>query len=513
MSKNNKGKIPPIRYFVQGMHCASCEMIIEKKIGKEKGVSSVEVDLNKGQVLINTKSHTHISESYLNYLFKDDGYTFSVKPLSKNNKLELDQSECEVTCTTEESTEEPNYMPYAIAIILVMGFYLLQKSGFTSLISVNSQSSLPVFFLFGLLAGLSSCAALVGGIILSLSKQWLSQYGQRDSFLRKSEPHILFNVGRVVGYGLLGGLLGYVGTFFKLSSGFSATMVLAVSMLMVLMGLQMLGVKALAKFQLRFPKALTRKFSNEENFQGRFGPLLMGALTFFLPCGFTITAQALALSSGSTLQGALIMALFALGTVPGLLAIGLSSVKLFSNPQISKQFSIVAGVLVLFFAAFNINSQLSVLGVSNLGDVLGAVTSTQATGKGTTAGLVPVEGGKQVVRMNASSSGYSPNRFKVKVGQVVRLEITDTGTSGCTNAVISKLWDGQISLTPGQVSTKEFTPTKAGVYKFSCWMGMVTGTIEVVDSAGKAGPANAQPIGTGAKGCGCGGGGSCGGSK
>lgn len=285
--------------------------------------------------------------------------------------------------------------------------------------------------------------------------------------------------------------------------------------MMVLLGLQMLGVKALAKYQLRFPKALTRKFSNEENFQGKFGPLLMGALTFFLPCGFTITSQALALSSGSPIQGALIMGLFALGTVPGLLAIGLGSVKLFSNPKMSQQFSIIAGILVLFFAGSNINSQLSVLGVSNIGDVLGAVSTAQSANAGSVTGLVPVEGGKQIIRMDASSTGYSPSRFKVKVGQVVRMEITDTGTSGCTNAVISKLWDGQIPLTEGQTSTKEFTPTKAGVYKFSCWMGMVTGTIEVVDSTGSSGPANAKPIGTGAKGCGCGGGGggSCGGSK
>lgn len=516
MSKNNKGKIPPLRYFVQGMHCASCEMIIEKKIRKENGVSSAEVDLNKGQVLINTKNDTHITEDYLNYLFKDDGYTFSKKPFSKKQNSDIDQSECEVACATEKQSDGPNYTPFAIAALLVMGFYLLQKSGFSSLISVNSGSSLPVFFLFGLLAGLSSCAALVGGIILSLSKQWLSMYSKDDSSVKKAEPHILFNIGRVAGYGFFGALLGFMGTFFKLSPSFSATLVIVVSLMMVLLGLQMLGVKALAKYQLRFPKTLTRKFSNEENFQGKFGPLLMGALTFFLPCGFTITAQALALSSGSPLQGALIMSLFALGTVPGLLAIGLGSVKLFSNPKVSQQFSVIAGILVLFFAGFNINSQLSVLGVSNIGDVLGAVTTAQAsTTKVTTTGLVPVEGGKQIIRMDASSTGYSPNRFKVRVGQVVRMEITDTGTSGCTNAVISKLWEGQISLTNGQVSTKEFTPTKAGVYKYSCWMGMVTGTIEVVDSAGNAGPANAQPIGTGAKGCGCGGGGgaSCGSSR
>ena len=495
MKKSKKSKLC---FFVQGMHCASCEMIIEKKLKKEKGVTSVEVDLSNGQVYVETQSSTPISEDYLNSLFRRDNYTFSANPV--------------VDSHNQVTVEAIDITPYGIAALLIMAFYILQQSGFTSLVSVNSQSSLPLFFTFGLIAGLSSCAALVGGIILSLSKQWLSLYGNDESFVKKTEPHLLFNVGRVVGYGFFGALLGFLGTFFRPSIGFSATLIISVSLLMVLLGFQMLGVKALAKYQLRLPKRITRKFSNEENFKGRLGPLLMGALTFFLPCGFTITAQALAITSGSPIQGSLIMSIFALGTVPGLLSIGIGSVKMFTNSNVSKQFSTIAGIIVIFFAGFNINSQMTVLGFSNIGDVLGAVT-TSSTKTGNISGLAPIEKGKQIIRIKASSDGYSPNKFRVKVGQLVRVEITDVGTSGCTNAVISKLWDGQISLNKGQVSTKEFTPSKVGVYKFSCWMGMVSGTIEVVDKTGNAGPANAEPIGTGAKGCGCGGSGSCAGSK
>ena len=91
--------------------------------------------------------------------------------------------------------------------------------------------------------------------------------------------------------------------------------------------------------------------------------------------------------------------------------------------------------------------------------------------------------GKQVIKMDASSSGYSPDYFKVKAGIPVRWEITDRGTSGCTNAIISRtLFDGPINLVPGTTSVKEFTPpTTPGTYRFSCWMGMINGTIEVVN--------------------------------
>ena len=85
--------------------------------------------------------------------------------------------------------------------------------------------------------------------------------------------------------------------------------------------------------------------------------------------------------------------------------------------------------------------------------------------------------------MNASASGYSPNTFTVKAGQKVRWEITDTGTSGCTNAVIARsLFQGPVNLVPGTTSVKEFTaPTTPGTYRFSCWMGMISGTIEVIN--------------------------------
>lgn len=491
-------------YYVQGMHCASCEILIEKRIIKEDSVQMVDVSLVKETVTIEYDSNQKITSDYLNKIFKEDGYRFSVTPFNKSKKIATD-SHCAIS---DESPTNP-YTPFFIAGIFIIGYIFLSKTGLSSLISVNSQSSLPFFFLFGLLAGISSCAALVGGIILSLSKQWLSIYNDNDSTFKKAEPHFMFNIGRVLGYAVFGAILGMAGSFFKLSPIFTATLVITISLVMVLFGLQMVGFKALRNFQIRLPKSITGKMADESNFKSRFGPFLMGALTFFLPCGFTITAQALALTSGSLLQGALIMGLFALGTVPGLLAIGLGSVKFHSNPKLAKQFSMVAGMLILFFAAFNINSQLAVLGVSNASDLLSAPTTNK-----TTVELPPMVNGTQVVKINASASGYVPNKISLRANTPTRWEVTTNNISGCTNAIISRgLFSGQIDLVDGTVSTKEFTSPKPGVYKYSCWMGMVSGTVEVVDDTGSTGTAvNAAPVESGAQGCGCGGGGGSGGS-
>lgn len=498
-----QSSIREFTYFVKGMHCASCEVLIEKRLLKFKGVKSVEASTVKEEVLVEFEGQRPTRED-LTRAFRDDGYTFFDRPIKDQN--ERQEGNLSNTLVT--------------AGIIIFLFFLLNKMGLSSWVNVSSSSSLPAFFFLGLLAGLSSCAALVGGLVLSMSKQWLSLYHVKDSTTAKLQPHVMFGVGRLISYAFFGAILGGIGSRLQISPSVNALLVLVVSVLMFLLGLQMLGVKSLRKFQITMPKFITRRAADESKFQGKHMPFVLGAATFFLPCGFTITAQGLALLSGSAWQGGLIMLSFALGTVPMLLAIGLSSVKFSSRPHLANKFLKVAGAVVLFFALFNVNAQMNVLGFSSFSDALSGAKNGAAVNavQIDDSDLPPVVAGKQVIKMDAGSTGYSPNYFKVKVGVPVRWEITDSGTSGCTNAILSRgLFDGQIQLTPGEVSVKEFTPTKAGKYKFSCWMGMISGTIEVVDRSGSSrstggGAETAAVVPSGAKGCGCGGGGSGGGS-
>src|SRR3989338_3544210 len=482
-----------ITYYVKGMHCASCEVLIENKLLKTDGVKSVEASTARGTVMIENTDRKPTAHG-LSKAFKEEGYSFFDHPV-------------QVT----ENASGGAAKTIVIAAAIIAAFIALNKFGIGSWIKVSATSSLPAFFLLGVLAGLSSCAALVGRLILSMSKQWVELYDRDDSTLKKFQPHLMFNVGRLVAYGAFGAILGGIGSKLQVSPSLTSFLVITVSVVMVLLGLQMLGVKALRKFQLTMPKAMTRYVADESKFKGRYMPSVMGALTFFFHCGFTITDQGLALLSGSPLQGGLMMFLFALGTAPTLIAIGVSSIKFSSRPHWSARFLKIAGILVLFFALFNINAQMNVLGFSSLSDIslkpLASVSASQDD-------LPPLVDGKQVLKMNASSSGYEPNYFKIKANIPVRWEITDVGTSGCTNAVVSRgLFSDQIPLTPGQTSVKEFTPTKPGKYKFSCWMGMISGVIEVVvgnDAGTSAAPIAAAEtvVPSGAKGCGCGGGGS-----
>ena len=446
------------------MHCASCEILIEKKLLDLPGVKLADASMGKGEVLVEYDGEKPSSEK-LNEIFKDANYKFF--DAGKNIHEEIKKEK-------PEKKSNSTLVAFDIAIVIIIAFLILDKLGVANFLSLSSTSSLFTFFGFGLLAGISSCAALVGGIILSMSKQWNSLYLQDQSTSKKLQPHIMFNLGRVISYTVLGGVLGLIGSRLQLSSKFTAVLIVVISVLMIALGLQMLGLKAFRKFQLALPKSATRKIANENNFQAKYAPFVMGALTFFLPCGFTITTQGLALLSGNAFYGALIMGSFALGTVPMLFFIGLSSVKLSSKPHLAERFSKVAGFLVLFFALFNISNQITVLGFSG-------INSNQNQIQVGDNGLPAIVNGEQIIKMTASGNGDSPNYFKVKAGIPVKWEITAGNSLGCNAAIISSnLFDGQVDLTPGQVSVKEFTPQKSGVYVFSCTMGMIRGTIEVV---------------------------------
>lgn len=434
-------KLKTIDYSVVGTHCHSCELLIENEVKKIPGVKSVSASIADSKVKIEYKK-SKPGLNILNKLFKDSGYSFS--EINQNNR---------VSPPLVKGGDGGRFFSIFFVSLLVLVYYFLLKSNLLPSFNVSTASYPPAFFFFGLLAGFSTCAALVGGLVLSLSQSW-SKY--------KLVPVLSFNLGRLIIFAVLGGILGYFGSFFRLSITLNIIITVLVSLLMLALGLQMLGVKALQKFSLALPKSFTGKFSSADKFQGQYLPFILGGLTFFLPCGFTLTTQSLALASGNVLSGALIMGFFALGTFIPLFLIGLTGTKITGSKTVSQ----IAGLLLLIFAIFNLKNQFNLLDFNHSVSPVNISQSNEVF----------------VLKMSASATGYTPNNFQVKAGQKIRWEITDTGTGGCTNGLIARsLFSGIVNLVPGTTSVKEFiAPTTPGIYHFSCWMGMISGTIEVL---------------------------------
>ena len=148
------GNLKEKNYFVKGMHCASCEILIEKKLLELEGIKSVEATVSKGEVLIEHEGKLPSTET-LNKIFKKENYVFSDRKIEVSNGF--NRKEFLIT--------------FGMGLLIILLFIGLIKLGLSGLINVNSSSSLITFFVFGLLAGISTCAALVGGLVLSMSKQ------------------------------------------------------------------------------------------------------------------------------------------------------------------------------------------------------------------------------------------------------------------------------------------------------------------------------------------------------
>jgi len=240
-------------------------------------------------------------------------------------------------------------IPIGLAFLAL--FFVVQKSGILNL-GLGGAVTPVTSLIVGLVASVSSCLAVVGGLVLSLS----AQVAEDDKTNKK--PFYLFHIGRLVGFALLGGVLGALGGAVGVSFTFGAVLGIVASLVMIILGLNLVGLLHKSAFTL--PSGMFDYFRKVEH--QTFAPLIIGVGTFFLPCGFTQSMQVAALSSGSFVSGFLIMLMFALGTLPVLLVLSFGSVT-FAQSKYAPLFFKSVGVVVLGFGTFALLAGLVGLGL------------------------------------------------------------------------------------------------------------------------------------------------------
>jgi sulfite exporter TauE/SafE len=242
-----------------------------------------------------------------------------------------------------------------IALLFVLGFIVLQKLGLVNLVN-SSDMTYGTAFVVGLIASVSTCMAVVGGIVLSLSVSFAKEGD-------KVRPQALFHVGRLVSFFLLGGVIGVLGSVFQLGATGVFVLGLVVALILLILGINLLDIFPWAKkLQLTMPKALGTRVHSLKNANHTLTPLLVGVVTFFLPCGFTQSMQIYTLTTGSFWKGGLTMLAFALGTLPVLALLSFSSLGIQKKTQ-SGVFFKAAGLIVIFFALFNLLNTLVAAGI------------------------------------------------------------------------------------------------------------------------------------------------------
>lgn len=437
-----------IKLDITGLHCKACEIISEETLKKIKNVQQATVNYRTGEAEI-IYDQEPPSQKEIETRLKEIGYQLNSH--AENKK--------------DEAPSKTNYQWLFLVLTIIAVYYLISRTDSLDFGSFLGQKdfSLSLALLVGLVAGVSTCLALVGGLVLGVTANFAKNHPESNRF-KKFQPQIIFNLGRIGGFFILGGLLGLIGSGFSLSPLANGLLVLLTGLVIMFLGLKLLNIfPELNDLNISFPKKFGQipKTNNS---------LILGALTFFLPCGFTQAMQIYALNTGNFIAGGLVMALFALGTAPGLLGLGgLATLIKTSN---SKAFFRVMGVIIIIFALFNINNGFKLIQISAPSNYQEAATE-EALSSG-----VEIKNNIQVVTMAETNRGYAPNKFTILKDVPVRWIIDARAPYSCASALIVPALNIKRQLKSGE-NIIEFTPTKIGTIPFSCSMGMYTGSFTV----------------------------------
>jgi sulfite exporter TauE/SafE/plastocyanin domain-containing protein len=451
---------------IGGMTCINCQNRIEKKLKSLEGIEDAAVDYSAGSAKI-TFDEEAVSLASIKSAIESLGYTMP-----------------------EEGHAERTALKIAGVLVIILALASLLRMFSTSSIAASfplaeEGMGYGMLLVIGLFTSVH-CIAMCGGINLSQS---IGGGGTplATARLRRSSatpppgappqapymlllPGLLYNAGRLVSYTAVGFAVGALGSVITVSDLFRNIVLLIAGLFMIIMGINMLGLfPFLRRLTPRLPQFLTKKIDEQKT--GR-GPLVIGILNGFMPCGPLQAMQLYALSTGSPIKGGISMFLFCIGTIPLMFALGaaggiLSGVKgsAFSRRAIQVGAILVAAMGVVMFSN----------GLSGAGFVSPQLGSSARSGE---AGSV-MQNGLQII-----NSTLLPNRYPaitVQQGIPVRwiINAPQGSINGCNNRVFIREYGIQHTFKYGD-NVIEFLPEKAGRFVYSCWMSMIRSSITVL---------------------------------
>jgi sulfite exporter TauE/SafE len=351
-----------------------------------------------------------------------------------------------------------------VAVLLALGHLDLLPKQF----GVSETMSYGLVFVIGLVASVSSCIAVTGGLLVAVAAKY-TEASAALTPVQRMKPHIYFNAGRILSYTLLGGAIGALGSALTLSPEINGLLTLVASAVMILLGLQMLKLlPALTRFLPTMPKSFSHFIHDLAERDTNGGAFVLGAATFFLPCGFTQALQLYVLSKGSFAIGALTMLAFSLGTLPALLS--LSAMSSVASGSFQRHFLKFAGAAVIVLGIANIQYGLVLTGSAmNVASVKPETPPVEMSPP-----LMTATQGKQVVVMRIDGFSYIPNRFTVKQGVPVEWRIDASEAAGCGRFLLAPRLGIRKLLSDRSTTTISFVPQETGEFGFNCGMGMMT---------------------------------------
>ncbi|GLS84573.1 sulfite exporter TauE/SafE family protein [Paraferrimonas haliotis] len=184
-------------------------------------------------------------------------------------------------------------------------------------------------FVVGLL-GAGHCFGMCGGLMAAMS---MAIKGATPA--QRFQLLVGYNLGRIVSYALIGALIAAFTLTLAKVTQLNAHLVwlrVLAALLMMLTALYIAGInqwlmaiERLGQGVWRSIQPLAQRLLSVEN---PFQAFLAGMVWGWLPCGLVYSMLTWSLASADVQQGALLMAAFGVGTLPALLAIGVSAERL-----------------------------------------------------------------------------------------------------------------------------------------------------------------------------------------
>jgi len=203
------------------------------------------------------------------------------------------------------------------------------------------------------LGSLGHCIGMCGGIVIAYSS---TKIDAKMSNIYQSLSHLIYSLGRVTTYTVMGAVFGAIGGVVSFSNTAISTLTIIAGIFMVLTGLSIVG-------RLKFLTRIEHSFSRSGWYQDIFRSVLrskslnsffiLGLLNGLLPCGLVYFFAVTAASTGSPIWGAVVMMIFGLSTIPSLFALGFFS-GMFTRNNLRKAMMNLSAIVVISYGFYTI---------------------------------------------------------------------------------------------------------------------------------------------------------------
>jgi sulfite exporter TauE/SafE/copper chaperone CopZ len=436
-------------FKAKGMTCNNCERIIAKQVKKIEGVKKIDIDYATEEVQI---------------IFDD-------------NKTNLDSIKKAIDskgyiCEEDPGTKNPPTSGWILSVlgIIVVAYFAFQYLETIELPQISQNMSYGLLFLVGLLTGLH-CVSMCGGFVVSYSTKGIKE-GKKPL-----ELHLSYGIGKTLSYTIIGAIFGLFGSIIAFTPMMRGIAGILAGLFLLLFGLKMLNIfPVLRKIEFRTPQFIS-KFTYGQK-KSHSDPLTIGLLNgLMIACGPLQAIYIMAAGTGSMIEGAKLLFVFALGTLPVMLSFGY--ITSFIGSKATQKILKFSGAIVIILGIFMINNGLALTGAGfDIGTTTGDDIQTTIDTAASSSEPVNANTGSQEIRMEVNRYGFVPSTFELKKGVPVKWIINGKELTGCNNAIIVPSFGLEFKIKKGE-QIIEFTPEKAGTIRWSCWMGMIQGSFIV----------------------------------